>query len=301
CLLCPSFHGATLFSRLLSNCDGMLALGDTLPPRIKGFVCGCGKHLEECDFWRAVEMRLSYKGRQTLVPDLPTRVDTSGTDQPTWRQYPRQQSRQLKYIVESAEQFFLLMLSMLTVRCGRTIEFRRFSTSYCEFLGVCASHYDFRVFVDGFKSKTRYVVLKACGLPIRGVIHLIRDPRAYVASSKRAGVPVASAAREWVRYHTRIERLTNFTSEQVIRIRYEDLCERPHDLIESVQCWMGFRPQPPRLEPRKDLHWLGNSSLFDFGGHVRRIERWREELSRADLEIICRLTLKTANRYGYAL
>jgi hypothetical protein len=157
------------------------------------------------------------------------------------------------------------------------------------------------VFVDGFKSKTRYVVLKACGLPVRGVIHLIRDPRAYVASSKRAGIPVASAAREWVRYHTRIERLTNFTSEKVVRIRYEDLCERPHDVIESVQCWMGFHPQPRRLEPRKDLHWLGNSSVFDFGGHVLRHERWREELSRADLEIICRLTLKTANRYGYAL
>jgi hypothetical protein len=105
------------------------------------------------------------------------------------------------------------------------------------FLDVCCSYYDFQVFVDG---KTRYVVLKACNTPVRGVIHLIRDPRAYAASSKRAGIPVTDAAREWVHYHIRTEKFTRFLLENVIQIRYEDLCQRTHKVIESVQCWMGL-------------------------------------------------------------
>jgi hypothetical protein len=203
--------------------------------------------------------------------------------------------------MQVAEQVSLLTLSVFALRSGRRTKFSTFSNCYREFLEVCASHYDFQIFVDGYKEGARYAILKASGFPVKGAIHLLRDPRAYAASAKRAGVPVSKAARDWVVYHRVTEWLTRLTWENVLRVRYEDLCDQPQEIMASLQRWMGLKPDSFAFKPRNDLHWLGNSSVFDFNGQIRTDERWRNELSPDEISIVSRRATKAAHRYGYDL
>ena len=53
CVLCPSFHGATLLSLVIGNHSRMLSLGDTVATE-PGHHCGCGALVAECPFWRRV-------------------------------------------------------------------------------------------------------------------------------------------------------------------------------------------------------------------------------------------------------
>ena len=143
--------------------------------------------------------------------------------------------------------------------------------------------------------------MKACGLPVKGAIHLVRDPRAYVASAKRVGVSIDSAVQSWVKAHTMIETTTRRAGENVMRIRYEDFCDRPSDFLDALQKWMGLSAEPLLRKPRKHLHWLGNASLLSFAGEIRASERWREELSKPELDRIYRAAGPTAGQYGYDL
>jgi hypothetical protein len=285
-----------LLSLLLGNHERVLGLGDTIPPRY--FVtsgCGCGSQLNQCEFWNAVQESLSFVGQRALVPELPTRVVPKGRDGPVWRSFPVPENRFFVY----AEVQLLRLFCLLAIKFRWRLPFKKFAASYADFLSVCASFYDFEIFVDGFKDRTRYLAMKACGLPVRGVIHLVRDPRAYAAATKRAGLPLDKI--RWNEAHADIEYITRRSGENVMLIRYEDLCKSPQQVLQKVQTWMGLIPRTLVRTPRDSLHWLGNESLANFRGEIRASERWRQELSQAELAFVRRASGRAASRYGFDL
>ena len=296
CVLCPSFHGATLLSLLLNNHDKILGMGDTLPPRLLGCYCGCGAPLDQCAFWQSVEDRLAFIGRLTLVPAVPTQLLAKGSDGPVWRDALPEPSR-----ATSAVELVLAPLLMAAINLKLRVPLKRFAASYAEFLAACRSQTDFALFLDGYKSSKHYLALKACGMPVRGAVHLLRDPRAYVASAKRVGYSLQQAVTDWSRSHRAIETILGGVGENVLRLRYEDFCARPEDTLARIQSWMGLEPYPAIHKPSADLHWIGNASMADFTGDIKPSERWRKELSKQELEFLKRKLGKRAKRYNYDL
>jgi hypothetical protein len=99
--------------------------------------------------------------------------------------------------------------------------------------------FEFDIFIDGYKSLSRYAALKAAGYPARGVIRIIRDPRSFVASASRRGRCPTLSAKRWVSTHSRIARFTSRARERTVVVRHENLCVNPQVELMRVQDWLG--------------------------------------------------------------
>lgn len=270
CVLCPSFHGATLLSLVLGNHSRIFALGDTIPAN-PSHHCGCGALVSDCAFWRQV-------GAVMPRPEL--------------------------LALPALNQAAVIASSVAAFRLGRTIRFEPFARGVEHQLAVCQSFAAFAgrdIFIDGFKSVSRYSALKAAGFSVRGVLHLVRDPRSFAASSKRKAVPVAEAASQWASMHKTIARVTRLMGERVFALRYEDLCVRPEEHLRRIQSWMGLQSEPLLHPFPAGRHWVGNRSMRAFDGTIALRESWRETLDAAELAEIEKACGRQARRLGYDL
>jgi len=270
CVLCPSFHGATLLSLVLGNHSGVFALGDTVPAN-PDHHCGCGALISECEFWQQV-------GAVTPRPEL--------------------------YLLPMLNQAAVIASSVLAFRWGKSLRFEPFAQGVEHQLAVCqtfAAFADRHIFIDGSKSVSRYSGLKAAGFPVRGVLHLLRDPRSFVASSKRKNVPVAKAAAQWSSLHRTIARVTRLMGERVFELCYEELCLAPEEHLRRIQSWMGLEPEPLLHPFPRGRHWIGNRSMRTFDGTIALRETWRETLSTDELAEVEGACGRQARRLGYDL
>jgi hypothetical protein len=270
CVLCPSFHGATLLSLVLGNHSRIFALGDTIPTN-PNHHCGCGALVSECEFWRQVG------------PVMP---------------------RPRLFALPRLNQAAVIAGSVAAFRLGRTIRFEPFAQGVEHQLAVCQSFPAFAgrdIFIDGFKSVTRYSALKAAGLSVRGVLHLMRDPRSFAASSKRKNVPAAKAAAQWASLHRMISRVTELMGERVFALRYEEFCVSPEEHLRRIAAWMGLQPEPLLHPFPPGRHWVGNRSMRDFDGTIAQRGSWRETLGAAELAEIAKACGREARRLGYDL
>ena len=126
-----------------------------------------------------------------------------------------------------------ILAGITAAKLGITVPFGAFAADFRHLLTVCRKFAEFDIFIDGFKSVSRYCALKAAGFPVRGVIHMVRDPRSFAASSKRKQVSVTAAAAQWSNMHATIARATRLMGERVIEIRYEDLCASPEQQLRA--------------------------------------------------------------------
>jgi hypothetical protein len=194
--------------------------------------------------------------------------------------------------------------SVAAFRLGKTIRFEQFAQGVEHQLAVCQGFAAFAgrdIFIDGFKSVTRYSALKAAGFPVCGVLHLMRDPRSFAASSKRKQVPAAKAAAQWASLHRMIDRVTRLMGERVFALGYEELCVSPQEHLGRIEAWMGLEPEPLLHPFPPERHWVGNRSMRDFDGTIAPRESWRETLSPAELAEIEAACGGEARRLGYDL
>jgi hypothetical protein len=73
-VLSPSYHGATLLSKLINAHPELTALGVTYPSNGFDQVCGCGKKVSECPFWQAIKADVGaerYPGTRVMLPQFP--------------------------------------------------------------------------------------------------------------------------------------------------------------------------------------------------------------------------------------
>jgi hypothetical protein len=275
-VLCPSYHGATLLSLVLGNHSRVFSLGDTIPPRsFSSHRCGCGETFAACAFWRRVRTVVGDADPRELVPSRP-RLSPLGP-------------------LNAA---MVIGLGLAATRLGVSGRRGQFVQANERFLQVCAEFAEFDIFIDGYKSLSRYMAFKTARFQIAGVIHLIRDPKSFVASAKRNRFPVESSARQWSQLHGAISSTTWWTGERVHRIRYEDLCAEPDRELKKLQSWMGLREEALLRPIDKSVHWIGNSSMINFDGQIRR-SKSETELTVEERRIVHRFTSKRAQAFGY--
>jgi Sulfotransferase family len=292
-VLCPAFHGATLFGLLLNNHSEISALGDTFPRRSYDQLCSCGQMVSRCAFWIEVGRRVAadrFLSCPYLVPILPRLVN--GRD------------------LNSACNLSLAGAAWIA---GPTLwkiapdSSREFIEVVDAFERAVLEAHGTSIFVDGHKNLARAMVLATMTprqRPLK-LLHLVRDPRGYRNSSHRyQGRTAAADARKWKRQHgliLHVARLLGWAG--YMRVRYEDLCADPDGVMAQVFRFLGIGPQAvvglPRAE--KKYHLMGNRMLHSFDGAVRLDASWREHLTASEQETTVRVAGPLARRFGYRI
>jgi len=158
--------------------------------------------------------------------------------------------------------------------------------------------------------------------PNAHVIHMLRDPRAVMASQKqrwkrrknatnKSGFPLSQTLRVWVNYHpftvarlwrsaSRIAKKLENKSRFTV-VRFEDLLEAPEKTISGLCEQIGVDYDPGLL----DVGQINSSHQSSVGGARRglqkdAINKWQEELSRGEVSIAERICGEYMGAFGYA-
>ena len=159
------------------------------------------------------------------------------------------------------------------------------------------------IFIDGFKDITRYLSARLSGLPVEGVIHLVRDPRAFAASCikiKKRNISVEDSADLWVKLHGRLEVMKKVAGGKWLILRYEDFVCSPEKVMSKIFNAMGLQCEDVVRKIDSDAPWVGSSSLRGFSGQIRLEEKWRHELSPEEIKLVEKITVSGMQKYGYA-
>ncbi len=136
------------------------------------------------------------------------------------------------------------------------------------------------------------------------VVHLVRDGRGVLASGLRRDEAIETVVQRWVNRNERaMAWLEGHTAPPSVRIRYEDLIASPSETIGQIRRRMGLTaPSAPiTIRPADQHHLSGNPMRFaQWRGFVLD-ERWKQELSAAQLARFRELGAHTQERLGYAL
>lgn len=132
------------------------------------------------------------------------------------------------------------------------------------------------------------------------IVYMLRDPRGLVASATKGKGPVVPAAQEW---RTDFEVLERISSRfDLLVVRYEDLCQRTRETMETVGEFLGVPFSETMLVP--SLHggqFEGNSSFEKMGRAVsaKSVSRWREVLDEDAVRTVEAVAGPCLERAGY--
>lgn len=157
-------------------------------------------------------------------------------------------------------------------------------------------------FVDATKSRQHLAQLaRAEELDLR-VLHLVRDPRGFAASArKNAQTGLRRSTRAWVREQESLAHLARRHPElPVHRVRYEDLCAKPDEVVARAHHFLGLEaePLPTPLRP-SDQHIIGNRMRLIPEITIRLDEAWRTTLTDAERGEVESIAWPVAAELGY--
>jgi hypothetical protein len=291
-VVCPSFHGATLLALLLNNHSRLSALVDTIPTRKYDQLCACKLPVSRCDFWQTIARRLDtdrYSDSAVFIPMMPW---------PFWNGVPmvnRLAGTLGGPVVDST-------LSLLWRVARSSLD--EYAKLYASFYEVIGDLHGTTLVVDGSKSWPKVRALAdyfGDSADIR-VIHLVRDPRGFVASLQRrkeGPASVAAAASRWRDLHRQFARLDGVASYTALR--YEDLCADPVGTMEQVFEFLSVPNEDVIAAPRFPAkhHLMGNVMLFTFDGTLTLDETWKAQLTPHEQEQVLRHAGALAKKFGY--
>jgi hypothetical protein len=157
--------------------------------------------------------------------------------------------------------------------------------------------------------------------PNSRIVHMMRDPRAVMASQKQrwmrrklttdaASYPRSRTLRAWVNYHPfTVSKLWNRASQRAQQLqrharfcvlRFEDLIEDPETQLRQLCERLGLAFEPAMLE----IGQVNSSHASSVGGARRgfnpaAIEAWRDKLTGAEIEATERRCRPLMDSFGY--
>jgi LPS sulfotransferase NodH len=283
--------GSTLLARLLGDRAAYAPVGELRYVWRRGFVenhlCECGRPFRECPFWTAV-VADAFGGFDA--------VDVSSV------------LRGLRAIDRIRH-----VPELLSARLQRA-SFRRhiaYDADVLERLYTSVSAVSGRpIVVDSSKDPSYAYVLHAIARFDLAVVHLVRDSRAVAHSWTRAKprpeihwqletmtrhAPITSALL-WDQHNLLFEMFAR-TGHPFVRVRYEDLVERPDATVSTVAELQGVS-----TTEANDLgHSIsGNPMRFDRGPlRILVDDEWIDALAARDRRAVTLATAPFLAKYGY--
>lgn len=289
--------GSTLLDVLLGAHPNMWTLGEAqlLPWMVRENVdpCGCGQPVFECKFWRSI------------LPEIP--FGSSGNPIENFRETPgggrvlrwnhlldlhrgRISSRKQKAAAGYGQlnaQYFNLVREAAQAYCGNPV----------------------RWLVDSSKDPYRLLWLQCSGLFEIRVIHLVKDPRAFVYSMAKKGSPSVApnmAVRmtgRWLVENLLDLRLcrTAFPPAQTTIVRYEELASQPQQTLARLADWLGLGNPDAMIEgwPTSTNHGISGNTMRWKKAEIQLDTRWKTDLPPAYANFARILTWPLARALGY--
>lgn len=135
------------------------------------------------------------------------------------------------------------------------------------------------------------------------VVHLVRDVRGASLSRvrNRGETSWPAAVHAWLRMNRSIDRqLRRLSTDNWIRIRYEDLCRTPGETLDRFFRFCHLAPhQLPQDFASQEHHIVGNRMRMKNAGEIRLDETWRRTLTESELAYTDRFAGTLHARYGY--
>jgi hypothetical protein len=318
-ILAASHSGSTLLSMLLGSHPQIVTIGEmTLSPRAMGdldrYRCSCGEFIRKCPFWAQVRDGMAKRGYAFDLAD-------AGTD------YRSIDSRYVRRLLGPLHRGRLLEICRdAGLACSpawrrRLPEIHGRNAALASTISEIAGAH---MVVDSSKVGVRLkYLLRNPELDVK-VIRLIRDGRAVALTymdpagfadskdpNKRAGgmggnrekerLSMAQAAHEWRRCMEEAEHvLRTLDPSRRIEVRYEDYCHSPDATLGRLYEFLGVEPgrQPSHFRD-VEQHVVGNGMRLDTTSEIRLDERWKEQLTKADLQVFDQIAGRMNRRFGY--
>ena len=153
--------------------------------------------------------------------------------------------------------------------------------------------------------------------PNAQVVHVVRDPRAVLASQKNRyrmrklggrNVPTGEIVRLWLNYHpitmTRLwrsatrEAMVLLDEDRFQVVRYEDLIDQPESTVRALCAKLGVGFQPRMLNVP---HWGSSTVSHTSGGGISSAsrEKWRTVLNSTEIAYCDSRTEAERDAFGY--
>ena len=136
------------------------------------------------------------------------------------------------------------------------------------------------------------------------VLYLVRDGRAVCFSRmKREEISMEKCAKIWKReyYKHKITQLT-IAKKSILLIHYENLCRNPKQEIQKICQFLNIKYEEGVLNFRtSEIHGIGGNTMR-FRTQEDQIvldEKWKDQISKEDLQIFQQIAGKINSKYGY--
>lgn len=179
-----------------------------------------------------------------------------------------------------------------------------------ELLLRAGEHRHARVVMDKSLDSVHYADELMQLFPEMLFLNVVRDPRAQVASINQAIIhdfDTLLNAHTWVAAHRAADALIERYPQRVLTIRYEDFLSHQEDTLKKVCAFFQIDYLPQMLDvshssearqiSRMSALWASNC----FAPIAANIDKFKQQLSHAEIEIIETLTRDYMQRYGYQL
>ena len=291
-IMSATHSGSTLLAMQLARQHGVCSVGELSGTRHRarpGYRCSCGAELVDCDFWRRVSAAMAKRG-------FPYSATTAETDV---RNAPSRYARRLLRPMHRGRLLELVRDAGLQLSPAAREYLRRhvqLKTALAESVLECSGD---SVLVDSSKLGVQLKYhLRNPRFDVK-VIWLVRDGRAVACSLMRnQKIPMAEAAYEWRRFYEEADAIVRrLDASQWRQARYEELCAEPEQTLGDLWEFLGVPREAPEGEPR-EFHVLGHDTRLNMG-KARPNEKWRTELSAADLQVFESVAGRLNRRLGY--
>lgn len=305
--------GSTLLDLLLGGHPECWTLGEfqMLPWEIKEHrqSCGCGEQVDQCQFWKPI---LRYHHHLLDRGEIHRFRQAHGAGKvlrwnELWALWTgtrlQDNRRRLKSIQQYGKQNIAVMEDIL-------LQAKKVKGDQVSWL------------VDASKDPYRLFWLAQSGQFNLKVIHLVKDPRAFVYSMVK-GRTRADTYKTGLRMAGRYL-VENYVIDLVIKktgmhvlsletcsayvdrssaliLRYEDLAKNPQVTMESVYSWLGVDCDSLEVNTFRTIaqHAISGNKMRYQSTPIRLDQKWKTE-SPTYLKVLTLLmTLPSAKRYGY--
>lgn len=288
-----SHSGSTLLTLRLARHPQVGTVGELsgTPMRARpGYRCSCGEELAACGFWQAVSAAMARRGFAYRAT----------TDQTDIGNAPSAYARRLLRPLHRGPLLELVRDAGLALSGAARAHIRqhqRMKAALVESVVECNGS---PVLVDSSKSGVQLKYhLRNPRFDVK-VIWLVRDGRGVARSLMRnQRMSMRQAAYEWLRSNEEARVIVRrLVPGAWTRVRYEEFCADPEGTLAALWRFMGVAPEAP--QERAEQHVLGHVSRLNAGRAIRADEKWRTELSAADLRVFAAIGGAMNRELGYA-